>query len=224
VRHFKAAWDRAQATVMRLFPEHQIYFRTNGKVRFFTVSTRLQVSAASVAVIASLWVVSLLGLYAVRSFQLENREEQLAAREAQYAAMQGRVSALTQDMKSLQGDVAQVAQRIERRHEFLERLFKQELDVNARTAKAEPAIARPQARAAAAKPRSPEHEAALRQYRALEQEQLAFVDGAASAADARYEQIDRLWRRLMLKPSGHRWAVCRRLLRQRRVRRPGAPV
>jgi murein DD-endopeptidase MepM/ murein hydrolase activator NlpD len=194
VRKIHAAWVRAKATLRRYFPQHQIYFRTNGNVRFFTISTRVQVACASVAAAIGLTLMGGAASYLFHAQNIEARERQLEQREAQYAAMTQRMAALSRDMHSLKGDVSQVATQIERRQTFLQQLFSRELSFGPGTAKPQ----RTSETAGLQRPRSAEHAQIMGQYKSLQREQQAFAGTAAQAANARFAQMDAVLRRVGL--------------------------
>lgn len=87
--------------------------RSQGQVRFITISTRMQIAAASlvVAVIGG-WGLSM-GVMAVSQYRAETTRLSLLEREAEVATAESRVAAY-------RGDIDQVADEVGRRMEFLE--------------------------------------------------------------------------------------------------------
>ena len=195
----KAAWFNIHATVKRYFPEHQIYFRTNGNVRFLTVSTRFQMGAVCTAVLLTAWVAVASGLYFSRNEALQDKQRALVAEREQVAQMQGRMQALSTDMQDLKGGMKTVIGRFEERTQFLQKLYNNKLNISALTARARPMSvdAASAAKALANAPR--DQQAMIRQF---DHQQLSFVSGAARTADARFEQLDKLLRHMGLNAAG----------------------
>jgi murein DD-endopeptidase MepM/ murein hydrolase activator NlpD len=190
----KGAWGRAQATTKRCFPEHQLYFRTNGNVRYFTVSTRSQVAAVSVTALVAGWLVFASSSFWLNNDALLDKERALANQKQQMAMMQGRINALKTDISDLKTHVSLSAGRLQQRQNFLQQLISGHVKADAKTAQLAPV----DQHADNATPLTREQQAALRDYNKLENEQLAFVGNASKATEARYEQLDGLLRRLGL--------------------------
>lgn len=189
-----AAWVRAQATIKRYFPEHQIYFRTNGMVRYWTVSTRAQVSTVAIATCLAGWLAIASGSMLLKSNALTQKEQAIAAQRAQIVQMRGRMAALSSDIEDMKGSSGAVVQRFRQRNVFLEQLLTNRLQVNTLTARPISADALKARDAAEAALKAPpiDQQAALENFRKYDGEQLAFVEQAARAADARYESINKL--------------------------------
>lgn len=184
-----------QARITRYFPEHQIYFRTNGNVRFLRISTGAQIVGASIALVLTCSFLTAGATVLFRQEQLESKQAAIALKERELAQLAGHVAAV-------KSDVSEVAQRIEKRQQFLNQLFLNRLQVSARTAK------RQNTDLASAAP-APDETAALNPgaleemqlYRGLESRQLAFVETATDAADARFRETEAVLRRLGLNSS-----------------------
>jgi murein DD-endopeptidase MepM/ murein hydrolase activator NlpD len=195
LNELKTAWGRARATTKRCFPEHQIYFRTNGNVRYFTISTKSQVSAVSLATLVAGWLVFASSSFWLNNDALLDKERALATQKQQMAMLQGRINALSTDISDLKTHVSLSAGKLEQRQHFLQQLFAGRVKSNDKTAQAGDVPATEEATNGAM---TLEQQAALRDYRKLENEQLAFAGTASKATDARYEQLDALLRRLGL--------------------------
>jgi murein DD-endopeptidase MepM/ murein hydrolase activator NlpD len=191
----KNAWGRAQATIKRCFPEHQIYFRTNGNVRYFTVSTKLQLSAVSVSALVASWLVFASSSFWLTNDALLDKERALHDQQQQMAMMQGRIQALNSDISDLKTHVSLSAGRLQQRQNFLQQLFAGR--VNGKTKSADLGSVKT-GKSEKSFNLTREQQAALRDYNKLENEQLAFAGTASKATDARYEQLDGLLRRLGL--------------------------
>jgi murein DD-endopeptidase MepM/ murein hydrolase activator NlpD len=200
VTKMTAARVRAQATIRRCFPEHQIYFRTNGTVRYWTISTLSQVSAVAVSACLVGWLAVASGSMLLKSNALQQKEQALAAQRVQISQMQGRMAALSSDIEDMKGSSGAVVQRFRQRNAFLEQLLNNRLQVNQKTAQPISADAKATRSAAEAALKSPpvDQQAVLESFRKYDNEQLAFVTQASRAADARYEQINKLLGKLRL--------------------------
>jgi murein DD-endopeptidase MepM/ murein hydrolase activator NlpD len=192
------AWSSVRAATGTTFPQHQIYFRTNGNVRYFTLSTRVQVGAVSVAALLASWLVFASSSFWLTNDALLDKERAIAAQQRQLAQMQGRINALHSDMSDLKSRMSMSADRIQARQTFLQNLFANRMKMNAdvvvRMNSAE--VAKPTTKL------TREQEAALQDLRKVENQQMAFVGTAAQAAVARYAQLDGMLRRLGLSAEG----------------------
>jgi murein DD-endopeptidase MepM/ murein hydrolase activator NlpD len=199
----KAAWVRAHATIERYFPEHQIYFRTNGMVRYWTISTRAQVSAVAVSACLVGWLAIASGSMLLKTTAINQKERAIAAQHVQIVQMQNRMAALSSDIADMKGSSGAVVQRFRQRNAFLEQLLNNRLQVNHATAQPISADARAAESAAAQALKSPpvDQQAALENFRKYDGEQLAFVEQAARASDARYESINKLLGKLHMDAS-----------------------
>ncbi len=98
------------------FPEREFFMRSEGQVRFLTISTRAQLIAAGVATaLVGGWSLSMAAV-AVEHYQTRDERAQLAARAASIAKAEARISAY-------RGDVDAVATDLDRRMEFIESLL-----------------------------------------------------------------------------------------------------
>jgi murein DD-endopeptidase MepM/ murein hydrolase activator NlpD len=97
------------------FPEREFFMRSQGQVRFITITSRMQIAAASLvlAVIGG-WSLSM-GVMAVRQYQSEAARWSLLEREAEVATAESRVAAY-------RDDVGDVARGLEQRQKFLEEM------------------------------------------------------------------------------------------------------
>jgi murein DD-endopeptidase MepM/ murein hydrolase activator NlpD len=203
VTKMTSAWIRTQATIQQCFPQHQIYFRTNGMVRYWTISTRAQVSAVAVSAVLVGWLAIASGSMLLKSSALEQKEKALAVQRAQISQMQGRMAALSSDIEDMKGSSGAVVQRFRQRNVFLEQLLNNRLQVNQKTALPVSADIRATQSAAETALKSPpvDQQAVLDSFRKYDIEQLAFVEQASRAADARYEQINKLLGKLHMDAS-----------------------
>ena len=87
--------------------------RSQGQVRFITISSRMQIAAASLAIaVIGGWGVSM-GVMAFSQYRAESARLSLLEREAEVAKSERRVTAYRDDIDQVAGDIA-------RRMEFLE--------------------------------------------------------------------------------------------------------
>jgi len=109
-------WSR----LVKYFPEHQIYLRTNGKVRFLTLPSGFQVALCGLALIVVGWMT-----LATWTYFRENTR--LAAKDAKLDAMRGQVKAMASDLDVLQRDIIEQAETLEARQELLQSVLEQGL-------------------------------------------------------------------------------------------------
>ncbi|HEX9807615.1 MAG TPA: M23 family metallopeptidase [Alteraurantiacibacter sp.] len=95
------------------FPDREFFMRSQGQVRFITISSRMQKAAAAiVAAILLVWAVSLI-LAAFFQIQAKLEISSLLDREARVASAEDRVS-------EYRDDIGKVAQDLDQRQDFLE--------------------------------------------------------------------------------------------------------
>lgn len=107
--------EKIRHWTLRIFPERQIYFRTNGIVRFLVVHTSWQIALALLLTGSLVWIT-------YSSLHVLGRDEALAERNQ-------RINQLTQERDTVRGratelaeSLAERASRIERRQQLLETL------------------------------------------------------------------------------------------------------
>jgi len=163
--------------------------RSHGQVRFITITSRMQITAASLAVAAiGAWGVSI-GVVAFGQYQAEWERESLLAREAQVAKSEHRVAAYRED-------IDEVADDIGRRMEFLEEateMLPEDVVAGTATSEGSSETDKAVAKISAAMPEA----AALAR---LEARQLAYADRLTRYADRRAAAAENALRRLGLNP------------------------
>lgn len=98
-----------------MFPDREFFMRSQGQVRFIKISSRVQIAAAAIAaVLLAAWLVTMAAM-ALSQYQSTRDRLALLDREAKVASAESRV---TQYREGL-GDVAE---DLERRQDFLEKL------------------------------------------------------------------------------------------------------
>ncbi len=100
----------------RLFPERQLYFRTNGVVRFISISHRTQI-------FISLGLVSILLWSAVTSYSYMQRANILAKKNMELAAAQKNYVQANDQFSKLKNDIQKSTIALEQRQIYLQQLM-----------------------------------------------------------------------------------------------------
>ncbi|MCH8685195.1 M23 family metallopeptidase [Pedomonas mirosovicensis] len=178
---FKGLLQVCKTKAIKAFPEQQIYFRSNGNVRFVRLTPLTQM-AGMAGFIVLFGGVTVAGVTAaVRHYELSQREERVEA---------------------LEGDITALASRIESRQQLLLDLMNRHLGPE----EPEDAAAAEEAPLLAAASVSPSGEpvlpgatdvsAELQRYRSFEQQQLALIRSASLAAETRIKETEAVLKRL----------------------------
>lgn len=218
------AFDRLTQSLSRALPEHQFtWHRSHGHAGHGDLSirmgTRTQVMAIGSAVLIAGWM----GL-ATTAMVTGDTDAALAAKQAELARMQTTIQAMKSETAVLKGDVAARADALESRQAFLAALLSDKRDM-AQLAKmlprkvdfgsnslltvrdlVGPLMIAPKlgkrGKLAAAGATAPRVDMALAEpFARIETQQLAFVDKAAGAAEAKLRDTQALIRRLGLDPA-----------------------
>ncbi len=105
-------WDRLRAR----FPEREFFMRSQGQVRFITITTRMQMFAVGMAAALLLgWAVSM-AVMAISQWQASSERAQLVSREAEVADAETRLAAYRDDLDATTAD-------LEKRQDFIEGLM-----------------------------------------------------------------------------------------------------
>jgi murein DD-endopeptidase MepM/ murein hydrolase activator NlpD len=171
------------------FPEREFFMRSQGQVRFITITSRLQMMAAGLAVgVIGVWGISM-GVMAVGQYQAVSDRASLLHREAQVAKSESRVAAYRDDLN-------QVADDLRRRQDFIENALPMlpddmlpEETVSDIRSEAEKTVAKISAV-------MPEAAALAR----LEARQIAFVENLTRYADRRSALAEKALHKLGLNP------------------------
>jgi murein DD-endopeptidase MepM/ murein hydrolase activator NlpD len=171
------------------FPEREFFMRSQGQVRFITITSRMQMAAAglAVAVIAG-WGLSM-GVMAFSQYQARADRASLLTREAKVAKSESRVAAY-------RGDIAQVAADLRRRQDFIEDALPMLPDDV--LPKETVSDSRGEAEKTVRKISAVMPEAAT--LARIEARQLAFVENLTRYADRRATQAETALRKLGLNP------------------------
>lgn len=104
---------RARAKALALFPDHQIYFRTNGQVRFFTLTTGMQLTAVAALCATFLWL-------GKSTYEYVAQSDRLQANRVALTKMSGQMEALSDDFEGLEKRILDRASTIEARQSVLQ--------------------------------------------------------------------------------------------------------
>lgn len=116
-----------RASIARLFPERQIYLRSHGETKAYTLSTQLQATCAATALMAGLWLTGATAYLFVQPL-IQRADESQAIRTKNYyerliADRQARLDMAVAQLSGGQGGVKAVAEEITRRHSALAMLL-----------------------------------------------------------------------------------------------------
>ena len=185
-----AARKQVASRLERVFPDHFIVWHRASGVSTIKLGTATQIMAIGGAALIAGW----LGIATVH--MVGGPSSDIALKTAELARMQIQIAAMKSDASALQGAVAGRAAAIEKRQAFLAALLVPKHNL-AQLA----ALLPREGDVATARDLLPTPKAAvLEPFRKLETEQLAFVDRATTAADARLRDTQSLVRRLGLDP------------------------
>ncbi len=96
------------------FPDREFFMRSQGKVRFIKISSRLQISAAALAaVLLIFWFVTMAAM-AISQYVASRDRLALLNREAQVASAESRVGAYRHGLDTVASDLAQRQEAIEK--------------------------------------------------------------------------------------------------------------
>lgn len=209
-----AAWHGLATRLARALPEHIFTWHRAERVHVITIGTREQIMAIGGTALVLGWLgVATANMIAGSSVT----DVQLAAKQAQLAALTSQVSSMKSDVSALKGDVATTAAKIEARQQFLASLLGGKRDLAQLAAMLPRADAGGDSLRAAAEllpvnvkrnkrgkvevfDSALAEASVLEPFRKLESQQLAFVDTATNAAQARLKETQTLVRRLGLDP------------------------
>jgi len=105
--------------LLELFPVRQIYFRTNGVVRFISIPSWVQMGMLSILTIAMLWVVVTSIHFLSRDLILEEKDETIRSMEVQ-------VDHISDDITILKSNILDRTRQLEERQRYLEALLEQD--------------------------------------------------------------------------------------------------
>jgi murein DD-endopeptidase MepM/ murein hydrolase activator NlpD len=228
VKRIDEAYGRLAAHVVRLLPSHIFTWHRDDGVHTITVGTREQLMAIGSGALIVGW----LGIATANMVSGSSATDaQLAVKQAELARLSTQITAMKSDVTTLKGSVATTAAKIEARQQFLAALLSGKSDLATlagQLPRAEGTIAdlsttadlmqapsaKQKGKAAPVRDTAVAQVELLAPFQKIETEQLAFVDRATGAAQARYKDTQTLLRRLGLDPD--------RLIAQSGIGAPGA--
>ncbi|MGB3167750.1 MAG: M23 family metallopeptidase [Alteraurantiacibacter sp.] len=99
-----------------LFPERELFMRSQGQVRFLTITSRMQMIAASLVLLAVIGWSTSVGVAAFSQYRASSERASLLEREAHVAQSEDRFA-------EYRDDIASTAADLERRQAFLEEMY-----------------------------------------------------------------------------------------------------
>ncbi len=176
------------------FPDREFFMRSQGQVRFITLSSRLQMAAAAlVAGFLVLWVLTMGGMALARWSEAGHRAD-LLTREAKVTSAENRVAVYRKGLDGVAGD-------LQRRQDFIEKMVQAHVGDLPHGAKAGETVSNSQAEAgktvAKVSAAIPEASGLAR----LEARQLAFAEQLTRFADRRAAAVATTIRRLGIDPA-----------------------
>ena len=194
--HAKRGWI---SRIDTWFPDREFFMRSQGQVRFITISSRVQKAAALTALlIALVWAVSL-GMAAWAQISASSDRYDLLNREAKVATSEERLAAYGDDLEKVSED-------LDRRMEFIEgvaELLPEDMKVTGTVSDSSGEAAATVEKVSAAFPQASN-------LARIEARQLAIVEGLTRYADWRAQRAAAALEKLNLNPD----AVIRRSERQ----------
>ncbi len=123
------SWRQLREHVTRIFPERQIYHRTEGRVAYISLSTRTQLCLAGGAAALSLWVLAGTGAMVLSGFSAHKAQRAVDYQIAQYERMlqeaQAREVSAKSQLQNRTTEYRDLADNLERRTDMLRKLVKQ---------------------------------------------------------------------------------------------------
>ncbi|HZD25426.1 MAG TPA: peptidoglycan DD-metalloendopeptidase family protein [Alphaproteobacteria bacterium] len=113
-----ALWSGIVRTIDRLFPERQLFLRSDGEVRFLVIGQRMQVALAVLSCALAVW-------FAVASYTLIVTEHLLARRDARIASLSEANDQLSSDLQAVHSRYEAITRTLETKHRFLRDVMRQ---------------------------------------------------------------------------------------------------
>jgi murein DD-endopeptidase MepM/ murein hydrolase activator NlpD len=117
--------SRAAARFQRFrldyFPERQLFLRSEGRVRFLTIHSYTQMTAATAIIVSLGWGAVTSYAYLSRDFVIEDKNNTISSMSAQYQT-------LSTDFSVLEEEFERRAQLLEERQQFIENFIEPETD------------------------------------------------------------------------------------------------
>ena len=181
----RATIEGCRASILRHVPERQIALHSEGRVRLVRIGTRAQIMAAVFTTFLAGW----LSIASVNMVATSGDSAAIQSKDAELSRMADQVAFMQTSVAGLRGDVAQRADRLAKRQAFLASLLTGKADLS------QLASLTPDTDGQASDTR---RASLMAPFLKLERAQLAFVDRATTAAEARYRDTQALLGRLGL--------------------------
>ncbi|MGI8943798.1 MAG: M23 family metallopeptidase [Qipengyuania sp.] len=172
------------------FPDREFFMRSEGQVRFITVSSRVQMTAAGLAAAALLAWGGSMGTMSWMQYRASSDRASLLEREAKVATSEERLATYGDDLES-------VGEDLDRRMEFIESVY-EALPADLKTASK---VSDSSGEAAATVEKVSVAFPQAAELAKIEARQLAVVEGLTRYADWRAERAALALRKLGLDPS-----------------------
>ena len=171
------------------FPDREFFMRSEGQVRFITISSRVQKAAAAVAVLVVLVWAASMAVAGWAQYSASADRMSLLSREAKVATSEERLAAYGDNLESVSDDLG-------RRMEFIEgvaELLPDDMKVDTNVSDSSGEAAATVEKVSAAFPQAAE-------LARIEARQLAIVEGLTRYADWRSQRAAAALRKLQLNP------------------------
>nr|WP_261388754.1 M23 family metallopeptidase [Qipengyuania gaetbuli] len=178
------------ARIKSWFPDREFFMRSEGQVRFITISSRVQMTAAAIAVaVLFVWAVSM-AVAGWAQYRAASDRLSLLDREAKVATSEERLAAYGDNLEEVSAD-------LDRRMEFIEgvaELLPEEMKVETTVSDSSGEAAATVEKVSAAFPQAAE-------LARIEARQLAVVEGLTRYADWRAQRAADALKQLQLNPA-----------------------
>lgn len=122
-------WRQLREHITRIFPERQIYHRTDGRVAYVSLSTRTQLCLAGGAAALGLWVMAGTGAMVFSGLSAYHAQRAVDYRIAQYERLlqeaQAREVSAKSQLHNRTAEYRNLAENLERRTDMLRKLVEQ---------------------------------------------------------------------------------------------------
>jgi murein DD-endopeptidase MepM/ murein hydrolase activator NlpD len=108
-------FDRLKNIKATYFPERQLFLRSEGRVRFLTISSYFQIAMALAIFAAFIWGILTSYAYLTRDITLEQKNREIADISADYQS-------LSSDFTALEAEIERRATQLEERQRYLEQI------------------------------------------------------------------------------------------------------
>ncbi|MBA4800355.1 MULTISPECIES: M23 family metallopeptidase [Euryhalocaulis] len=120
-------WQQLRETIARIFPERQIYHRTEGRVSYISIGTKLQLAAAASVLIVAMWLLYGTASVFLRGYVISAHDRANAYKVAHYERLlqeaRSREVSARNLLQTRTVEFQQLAANLERRHSTLKQLL-----------------------------------------------------------------------------------------------------